>query len=81
SSGWPLPGKCSNFLRPRSINCWKCWQDLRWWTSFITLTKLGRSFQQKKCMQQSLTSVMCHTQALAYPDLDGDLKAREQRQG
>ncbi|KAJ1176981.1 hypothetical protein NDU88_002248 [Pleurodeles waltl] len=65
----------------RSTHCRKRWEDLRLWAQKISETQLGKRSQCSRGAHWALTPVMRRILAVAYPDLDGRLKAAQQSQG
>ncbi|KAJ1190717.1 hypothetical protein NDU88_000039 [Pleurodeles waltl] len=65
----------------RSTHCQKRWEDLRRWARKITEAQLGKSSQRVRGACRALTPLMRRILAVAYPDLDGRLKAAQQSQG
>ncbi|KAJ1217168.1 hypothetical protein NDU88_004763 [Pleurodeles waltl] len=59
----------------RSTHCRKRWEDLRHWVQKITEAQLGKSSQRGS---RAMTPLMRRILVVAYPDLDGRLKAAQQ---
>ncbi|KAJ1128352.1 hypothetical protein NDU88_006731 [Pleurodeles waltl] len=64
-----------------STHCRKRWEDLRRRARKICEAQLGKSSQHGRGAHQALTPLMRRILAVAYPDLDGLLKAAQQSQG
>ncbi|KAJ1090847.1 hypothetical protein NDU88_003975 [Pleurodeles waltl] len=65
----------------QSTHCRKRWEDLRGWARMTCKAQLGKSSQRGRGARQALTSLMRRILAVAYPDLNGRLKAAQQPQG
>ncbi|KAJ1149662.1 hypothetical protein NDU88_002467 [Pleurodeles waltl] len=62
----------------RSIHCRERWEDLRRWAKKTAEPQLGLAFQRGRGAHRSMTPVMFRILAVAYPELDGCLKALQQ---
>ncbi|KAJ1197142.1 hypothetical protein NDU88_001004 [Pleurodeles waltl] len=65
----------------QSTHCRKRWEDRRRWARKITEALLGKSSQSGRGDRRALTPLMRRILAVAYPDMDGRLKATQQSQG
>ncbi|KAJ1180266.1 hypothetical protein NDU88_005488 [Pleurodeles waltl] len=65
----------------QSTHSRKRWEDLRRWERKTCEAQLGKSSQRGKGAHRALTPLMRCILAVAYPDLDGRLKAAQQTQG
>ncbi|XP_069094208.1 myb-related transcription factor, partner of profilin-like isoform X4 [Pleurodeles waltl] len=65
----------------RSLHCRKRWEDLRRWTKITAEVQLGKSSRERKRVRRTLTPLMARILAVAYPQLDEELRAREKQQG
>ncbi|KAJ1203535.1 hypothetical protein NDU88_007320 [Pleurodeles waltl] len=61
----------------RSTHCHKRWEDLRRWAKKTAEAQLGMASQQGRGARQTLTPLMVRILAVAYPELDGCLKASQ----
>ncbi|XP_078501113.1 uncharacterized protein LOC144755767 [Lissotriton helveticus] len=65
----------------RSLHCRKRWEDLRRWTKITAEVQLGKSSRERKRVRRTLTPLMARILAVAYPQLDEELRAMEKQQG
>ncbi|KAJ1104709.1 hypothetical protein NDU88_002118, partial [Pleurodeles waltl] len=65
----------------QSNHCRKRWEDLRRWARKTTKAQLGMASQRGRGACWTLTPLMARILAVAYPELDGRLKAAHQPQG
>ncbi|KAJ1180489.1 hypothetical protein NDU88_005710 [Pleurodeles waltl] len=65
----------------RSTHLRKRWEDLQRWVRKITEAQQGKSSQHGRGAHRALTPPHGRILAVAYPDLDGHLKAAQQSQG
>ncbi|KAJ1126530.1 hypothetical protein NDU88_004937 [Pleurodeles waltl] len=65
----------------RSTQCHKRWKDLRLWAQKAAEAQLGMVSQRGRGARRTLTPLMAHILVLAYPELDGSLRASQQPQG
>ncbi|KAJ1163826.1 hypothetical protein NDU88_004278 [Pleurodeles waltl] len=63
----------------QSTNCRKRWEDLRRWAQKTAEGQLGMASQQGRGARRSLTPLIACILAVAYPELDGRLRAAEQQ--
>ncbi|KAJ1163756.1 hypothetical protein NDU88_004209 [Pleurodeles waltl] len=68
-------------LQPAEHPLRKRWEDLRHWARKTCEGQLGKSSQRGKGARRAVTPLMRRILAVAYPDLDGRLKAAKQTQG
>ncbi|KAJ1173416.1 hypothetical protein NDU88_005251 [Pleurodeles waltl] len=64
-----------------STHCRKRWEDLRRCARKISEAQLGKFSKRGRGAHRALTPLMRWILAVAYPDLDGRLKAAQQSQG
>ncbi|KAJ1097827.1 hypothetical protein NDU88_002943 [Pleurodeles waltl] len=64
-----------------STHCRKRWEDLRCWARKTAVAQLGMTSQRGRGTRRNLTPLMAHMLAVAYPELDGSLRASQQPQG
>ncbi|KAJ1218727.1 hypothetical protein NDU88_006304 [Pleurodeles waltl] len=65
----------------RSTHYRKRWEDLRRWARKTAKAQLGMASQRGRGAHRTLTPLMFCILAVAYPELDGRLKASQQPQG
>ncbi|KAJ1156943.1 hypothetical protein NDU88_009659 [Pleurodeles waltl] len=65
----------------QSTHCRKRWEDLCRWARKMAEAQLGLASQRGRGAHRTLTPLMFHILAVAYPELDGRLKASQQPQG
>ncbi|KAJ1092209.1 hypothetical protein NDU88_005321 [Pleurodeles waltl] len=63
-----------------STHCRKRWDDLRRWARKTVEAQLGMATQQGRGACRTLTTLMARIMAVAYPELDGCLRASQQPQ-
>ncbi|KAJ1132667.1 hypothetical protein NDU88_010972, partial [Pleurodeles waltl] len=64
----------------RSTHCHKRWEDLRHWARKTAEAQLGMASQRGRGARRTLTPLMARILAVAYPELDGRLRASQQPQ-
>ncbi|KAJ1115114.1 hypothetical protein NDU88_003340, partial [Pleurodeles waltl] len=64
----------------RSTHCRKRWEDIRRWSKTAE-AQLGMASQRGRGARRTMTPLMFRILAVAYPDLDGRLRASQQPQG
>ncbi|KAJ1205461.1 hypothetical protein NDU88_000896 [Pleurodeles waltl] len=67
--------------RRRSTHCRKRWEDIRHWTKKTAEAQLGMASQCGRGARRTMTPLMFQILAVAYPELDGRLRASQQPQG
>ncbi|KAJ1081848.1 hypothetical protein NDU88_002021 [Pleurodeles waltl] len=65
----------------RSTHCLKRWEDLRHWSKKTAEAQLGMASQRGRGARRTMTPLMSRILAVAYPELDGRLRASQQPQG
>ncbi|KAJ1193259.1 hypothetical protein NDU88_002560 [Pleurodeles waltl] len=65
----------------RSTHCQKWWGDLRRWARKTAEAHLGMASQRGRGARRTLTPLMARILAVAYPELDGRLRASQHPQG
>ncbi|KAJ1140160.1 hypothetical protein NDU88_006520 [Pleurodeles waltl] len=65
----------------RSTHCRKRWEDLCRWAKKTAEAQLGLAFQRGRGARRTMTSLMFRILVVAYPELDGRLRASQQPQG
>ncbi|KAJ1099302.1 hypothetical protein NDU88_004404 [Pleurodeles waltl] len=65
----------------RSIHCRKRWEDIRRWSKKTAEAELGMASQRGRGARRTMTPLMFRILAVAYPELDGRLRASQQPQG
>ncbi|KAJ1216430.1 hypothetical protein NDU88_004032 [Pleurodeles waltl] len=65
----------------RSSHCRKRWEDLRRWSKKTAEAQLGMASQCGRGAHRTMTPVMFRILAVAYPELNGHLRASQQPQG
>ncbi|KAJ1205039.1 hypothetical protein NDU88_000474 [Pleurodeles waltl] len=65
----------------RSTHCRKRWEDLRRWSKKTAEAQLGMASQRGKGARRTMTPLMYRILAVAYPELDGCVRASQQPQG
>ncbi|KAJ1100134.1 hypothetical protein NDU88_005221 [Pleurodeles waltl] len=65
----------------RSTHCRKRWEDIRRWSKKTAEAQLGMASQRGRGARRTMTSLMFRILAVAYPELDGRLRASQQTQG
>ncbi|KAJ1124914.1 hypothetical protein NDU88_003361 [Pleurodeles waltl] len=64
-----------------SAHCRKRWEDLRRWSKKTAEAQQGVASQCGRGVRRTMTPLMFRILAVAYPDLDGCLRASQQPQG
>ncbi|KAJ1211013.1 hypothetical protein NDU88_006375 [Pleurodeles waltl] len=64
----------------RSTHCRKRWEDIRRWSKKTTEAQLGMGSQLGRGARRTMTPLMFWNLAVAYPELDGRLRASQQTQ-
>ncbi|KAJ1188470.1 hypothetical protein NDU88_005231 [Pleurodeles waltl] len=65
----------------RSTHCRKRWEDIRRWSKKTAEAQLGMASQRGRGARRTMTPLMFRILAVAYPELDGHLRASQQTQG
>ncbi|KAJ1214115.1 hypothetical protein NDU88_001742 [Pleurodeles waltl] len=65
----------------RSTYCRKRWEDLRRWARKTAEAQMGLASQRGRDAGRNLTPLMVSIPVVAYPELDGRLRASQQPQG
>ncbi|KAJ1142548.1 hypothetical protein NDU88_008862 [Pleurodeles waltl] len=65
----------------QTTHCQKRWEDIRRWSKKTVETKLGMASQRGTDTRRTMTPLMFRILAVAYPELDGRLRASQQPQG
>ncbi|KAJ1084363.1 hypothetical protein NDU88_004512 [Pleurodeles waltl] len=65
----------------RSTHCRKRWEDIRRWSKKTAEAQLGMASQRGRGARNTMTPLMFRILAVAYPELDGRLRASQQPQG
>ncbi|KAJ1142878.1 hypothetical protein NDU88_009191 [Pleurodeles waltl] len=65
----------------RSTHCRKRWEDIRRWSKKTAEAQLGMASQRGRGARRTMTLLMFRILAVAYPELDGRLRASQQPQG
>ncbi|KAJ1119781.1 hypothetical protein NDU88_007966 [Pleurodeles waltl] len=65
----------------RSTHCHKRWEDIRSWSKKTAEAQLGMASQRGRGARRTMTPLMFRILAVAYPELDGRLRASQQQQG
>ncbi|KAJ1210503.1 hypothetical protein NDU88_005867 [Pleurodeles waltl] len=65
----------------RSTHCRKRWEDIRRWSKKTAEAQLGMSSQRGRGARRTMTPLMFRILVVAYPELDGRLRASQQPQG
>ncbi|KAJ1185491.1 hypothetical protein NDU88_002283 [Pleurodeles waltl] len=65
----------------RSTHCRKRWEDIRRWSKKTAEAQLGMASQCGRGARLTMTPLMFRILAVAYPELDGRLRASQQTQG
>ncbi|KAJ1174213.1 hypothetical protein NDU88_006035 [Pleurodeles waltl] len=79
--GMPSPRRYGSWGLQLAEHCRKRWEDLRRWARKISEAQLGKSSQCGRGARRALTPLMRMILVVAYPVLDGRLKAAHQSQG
>ncbi|KAJ1214982.1 hypothetical protein NDU88_002592 [Pleurodeles waltl] len=64
-----------------STHCCKRWEDLRRWSKKTAEAQLGMASQRGRGSCRTMTPLMYRILVVAYPELDGRLRASQQPQG
>ncbi|KAJ1207386.1 hypothetical protein NDU88_002777 [Pleurodeles waltl] len=65
----------------QSTHCRKIWEDLRHWSKKTAEAQLGMASQHGRGARRTMITLMYWILAVAYPELDGCLRALQQPQG
>ncbi|KAJ1143302.1 hypothetical protein NDU88_009612 [Pleurodeles waltl] len=65
----------------RSTHCRTRWEDIRRWSKKMAEVQLGMASQRGRGACRTMTPLMFRILAVAYPELDGCLRASQQTQG
>ncbi|KAJ1190302.1 hypothetical protein NDU88_007040 [Pleurodeles waltl] len=65
----------------RSTHCRKRWEDIRCWSKKTEEAQLGMASQRGRGASHTMTPLMFRILVVAYPELDGRLRASQQQQG
>ncbi|KAJ1082938.1 hypothetical protein NDU88_003099 [Pleurodeles waltl] len=65
----------------QSTHCWKRWEDIRRWSKKTVEAQLGMASHCRMGARRTMSSLMFRILAVAYPELDGCLRASQQPQG
>ncbi|KAJ1197625.1 hypothetical protein NDU88_001481 [Pleurodeles waltl] len=65
----------------RSTHCRKRWDDIRRWSKKTAEAQLGMASQRGTGARRTMTPLIFRILAVAYPELDGHLRASQQPQG
>ncbi|KAJ1125943.1 hypothetical protein NDU88_004356 [Pleurodeles waltl] len=65
----------------RSTHCRKRWEDIRHWSKKTAEAQLGMASQRGRGARRTMTPLMFRILAVAYPELDGRMRASQQTQG
>ncbi|KAJ1152594.1 hypothetical protein NDU88_005369 [Pleurodeles waltl] len=65
----------------RRTHCRKRWEDIRRWSKKTAEAQLGMASQRGRGARRTMTPLMFRILAVAYPELDGRLRASKQTQG
>ncbi|KAJ1130714.1 hypothetical protein NDU88_009064 [Pleurodeles waltl] len=65
----------------RGTHCRKRWEDIRRWSKKTAEAQLGMASQRGRGARRTMTPLMFRILAVAYPELDGRLRASQQTQG
>ncbi|KAJ1216626.1 hypothetical protein NDU88_004227 [Pleurodeles waltl] len=65
----------------RSTHCRKRWEDIRRWSKKTAEAQLGMASQRGRGARRTMTPLMCRILVVAYPELEGRLRASQQPQG
>ncbi|KAJ1173860.1 hypothetical protein NDU88_005685 [Pleurodeles waltl] len=65
----------------RSTHCCKWWEDVRCWARKTAEAQLRLASQRGRGVHRTRTPLMFRILSVAYPELDGRLKASQQPQG
>ncbi|KAJ1219126.1 hypothetical protein NDU88_006697 [Pleurodeles waltl] len=65
----------------RSTHCRKRWEDICRWSKKTAEAQLGMASQRGRGARRTMTPLMFRILVVAYPELDGRLRASQQAQG
>ncbi|KAJ1108968.1 hypothetical protein NDU88_006338 [Pleurodeles waltl] len=65
----------------QSTHCPKRWEDLHHWIKKTVEAQLGMASQRGRGARHTMTPLMYRILAMAYPELDGRLRASQHPQG
>ncbi|KAJ1175710.1 hypothetical protein NDU88_000997 [Pleurodeles waltl] len=65
----------------QSTYCRKRWEDIRRWNKKTAEAQLGMASRRGRGARRTMTPLMFRILAVAYPELDGRLRASQQPQG
>ncbi|KAJ1125121.1 hypothetical protein NDU88_003558 [Pleurodeles waltl] len=65
----------------RGTRCRKRWEDIHRWSKKTAEAQLGMASQRGKGARRTMTPLMFRILVVAYPELDGHLRALQQTQG
>ncbi|KAJ1087773.1 hypothetical protein NDU88_000936 [Pleurodeles waltl] len=65
----------------RSSHCRKRWEDIRRWSKKTAEPQLGMASQRGRGARRTMTPLMFRILEVAYPELDGRMRASQQTQG
>ncbi|KAJ1140448.1 hypothetical protein NDU88_006800 [Pleurodeles waltl] len=65
----------------RGTLCQKRWEDIRRWSRKMAEAQLGMASQRGSGARRTLTPLMFRILEVAYPELDGRVRASQQTQG
>ncbi|KAJ1190557.1 hypothetical protein NDU88_007295 [Pleurodeles waltl] len=65
----------------RGTHCWKRWEDFRCCNKKTAEAQMGMASQRGRGARRTMTPIMFRILAVAYPELDGRLRASQQTQG
>ncbi|KAJ1202522.1 hypothetical protein NDU88_006321 [Pleurodeles waltl] len=65
----------------RSTHCQKRWEDIRRWSKKTAEAQLEMDSQRGRGARRTMTPLVFRILAVAYPELDGRLRASQQPQG
>ncbi|KAJ1115697.1 hypothetical protein NDU88_003919 [Pleurodeles waltl] len=65
----------------RSTHCRKRWEYIRRWNKKMAEAQLGMASQRGRGARRTMTPLMFRILAVAYPEMDGCLRASQQPQG
>ncbi|KAJ1126121.1 hypothetical protein NDU88_004530 [Pleurodeles waltl] len=65
----------------QSTHCRKRWEDIRRWSKKTAEAQLGMASQCGRGAHRTMTPLMFRILAVAYPELDGHVRASQQTQG
>ncbi|KAJ1155646.1 hypothetical protein NDU88_008375 [Pleurodeles waltl] len=65
----------------QSTHCRKRWEDICRWSKKTAEAQLGMASQRGRGVRRTMTPLMFRILVVAYPELDGHLRASQQPQG